>query len=93
LSGINTATPTFTATSVTKDTTLAFKLTVTDNDGASSSSTTNVLVKNVNMSPVADAGVNQTVNEGTANVKLDGSKSYDPDKGDTIASYTWTQSI
>jgi K319-like protein/Big-like domain-containing protein/NHL repeat-containing protein/6-bladed beta-propeller protein len=91
LSSPNSVTTTFTAPSVTADTTLTFKLIVTDNDGASSSSTSNVLVKNVNLPPVANAGADQTVNEGTANVKLDGTKSYDPDKGDTIASYSWTQ--
>ena len=95
LSSPNSASTTFTAPSVTADTTLSFKLTVTDDNGASSSATTSVLVKNViinvNHPPVANAGADQTVNEGTANVKLDGTKSYDPDKGDTIASYSWTQ--
>ena len=95
LSSPNSASTTFTAPLVAADTTLTFKLIVTDNDGASSSATTNVLVKNViinvNHPPVANAGASQTVKEGTANVKLDGTKSYDPDKGDTIASYSWTQ--
>ena len=40
--------------------------------------------------PEADAGSNQTVVEGET-VTLDGSSSSDPDQGDTIASYQWTQ--
>ncbi len=89
LSGATTAVATLTAPSVIKDTTLTFKLTVTDNDGASSSATTNLLVKNVNIPPVANAGTNQTVNENTADVTLSGSKSYDRDG--TITSYKWQQ--
>jgi hypothetical protein len=41
-----------------------------------------------NQAPTANAGTDQTVNEGD-NVKLDGSGSSDPDG--TIASYSWTQ--
>jgi hypothetical protein len=49
LTGADTANPTFTAPSVTTDTTLTFSLVVTDNDGASSTAdTVNVLVTNVN---------------------------------------------
>ena len=94
LSSPDSASTTFTAPLVAADTTLTFKLIVTDNDGASSSATTNVLVKNViinvNHPPVANAGASQTVKEDTANVKLDGTKSYDPNGG-KIASYQWTQ--
>ena len=46
LTGANTAIASFKAPVVNKDTTLSFKLTVTDNDGgAHSSATTNILVK------------------------------------------------
>ena len=46
LTAANTAIASFKAPVVNKDTTLSFKLTVTDNDGgASSSTTTNIIVK------------------------------------------------
>ena len=40
--------------------------------------------------PVADAGADQSVPHG-ATVTLDGSNSSDPDTGQTLASYVWTQ--
>ena len=91
LSGVNTATPSFTAPSVNTDTSLAFKLTVTDNEGLSSTNnaTTTVLVKNINNPPIANAGIDQTVNENTTSVRLDGSGS--SDKDGTITSYNWRQ--
>jgi len=97
LSNANSATPTFTAPTVSADTTLTFSLTVTDNDGSTSTNaaTTNVIVKhvvvNLNHPPIANAGADQTVNEGTANVRLDGTKSSDPDTGDSITAYKSTQ--
>lgn len=94
LTGANTAKPTFTAPKLTADTTLIFRLVVTDTDGGASSSpaTTTVLIKKqvvTNQPPIANAGKDQTVSGGTV-VKLDGSKSYDPDGG-KIASYQWVQ--
>ena len=41
-----------------------------------------------NRKPIASAGVDQTVREG-ANVTLDGSRSYDPDRA--RLTYSWTQ--
>ena len=70
LTGANTSKATFNAPSVAKDTTLTFKLATTDNDDTTSFAITNVLVKNVNLSPIANAGANQTVNENTTGVKL-----------------------
>jgi len=66
-------------------TALTFRLTVTDNKGATRSDT---CVVNVNGPPVADAGTDQVANLG-ALVVLDGSKSNDADG--SIASYQWVQ--
>lgn len=67
--------------------TLTFALTVSD-EIASATDTVNVFVDNINHPPTAEAGADQTVNEGTL-VMLDGTASNDPD-GDTLT-YTWTQ--
>jgi hypothetical protein len=64
---------------------------VTDNNGASSApDTVNILVKNrpANLPPRANAGPDQTVNQGTT-VTLDGSASSDRDG--SIEYYQWTQ--
>jgi hypothetical protein len=82
-------TPSFAAPSVdSSGATLTFELTVTDNDDLTSTDTVNVIVQNVNQPPVADAGPDQTVDEGTV-VTLNGAGSTDPDG--TIASYSWQQ--
>ena len=91
MSGADSATPSFTAPDVGADgDTLTFELTVTDNEGATSTDTVNVAVNNVivNQPPTANAGQDQVVNEGD-NVVLDGTSSSDPDG--TIESYSWTQ--
>ena len=67
---------------------LIFMLTVTDNGGLSDYASVTIKVKWENEPPVADAGPDQKVDEGTL-VTLDGSGSTDPDDG--IASYEWTQ--
>ena len=56
---------------------------------ATGSATTNVIVKHVNVAPTANAGADQTVNEG-ASITLSGSGT---DSDGTIASYTWTQTV
>lgn len=88
LTGANTASPTFTAPTVAPGgETLSFDLTVTAN-GVSTVDTVSVTVVNVNHPPVADAGADQSIAEGSP-VVLDGSASFDIDN-DTF-SYAWTQ--
>jgi len=69
---------------------LSFRLTVRDSaeGGLSATDTCIVNVTWSNLPPVANAGTDQTVNEGTL-VTLDGSGSSDPDDG--IKSYLWEQ--
>ena len=66
-------------------TTLTFKLTVTDDKGATRSDT---CVVNLNGPPVANAGPDQQVQSG-ASVTLDGSES--TDGGDGALAYAWVQ--
>ena len=87
LSGEDTATASFTAPEVDADTVLVFRLTVTDNDGATATDEVTITVIN-NIAPTANAGKDQDVNEGLS-VSLDGTGSSDSDG--TIASYAWTQ--
>jgi predicted RNA-binding protein with TRAM domain len=89
LSDPSAAVPTFTAPDVGMGgESLTFQLTVTDGGGLKSTATSIVNVSWVNAAPWADAGPDQTVEEG-ATLTLDGSNSTDPDDG--IASYLWTQ--
>jgi predicted secreted protein len=88
LAGGDAARATFVAPAITSDATLTFRLTVTDDDGASASATASITVVRENRPPVADAGPAQAVTEG-ATVALDGSGSSDPDG--SIATWSWTQ--
>jgi hypothetical protein len=67
---------------------LTFELTVVDNGGNQGKDTCVVNVTWKNEPPQADAGSDQTVNEGVV-ITLDGSSSLDIDDG--IAFYQWTQ--
>ncbi len=78
----------FTAPNVKENEQLVFCLTVVDVDGLRSTDTVSVTVNWVNTGPAADAGTDQTVDEGII-VQLDGSGSNDSDDG--IFSYNWTQ--
>jgi hypothetical protein len=85
-------TPSFTAPSVgSAGETLTFELTVTDDDGGTSTTpdSIDVVVSNANQLPTADAGADNSVNEGTTGVQLDGTGSSDPDE--SISSYLWEQ--
>jgi C4-type Zn-finger protein len=70
--------------------TYIFSLTVTDNKGASTSDDVTITVNPaVNQSPIAKAGITQTITLPQNSVTLDGSASSDPDG--TIKSYQWSQ--
>ncbi|SPD71778.1 hypothetical protein PITCH_A1020023 [uncultured Desulfobacterium sp.] len=89
LSSPEKAQTTFTAPSVDPEgAALMFQLTVTDSKGLTASDSCIVNVCSVNITPIADAGPDQTLKEGDS-VILDGSGSSDPDN-DTIT-YLWEQ--
>ncbi len=90
LAGGNTASPSFTAPllAINEPEVLSFQLVVDDGVLASTASTVNVTVRNLNQAPVAEATALPAAQEG-ASVMLDGLASYDPDM-DPIA-YQWTQ--
>jgi hypothetical protein len=90
LSGANTAAPSFLAPLLPGgfgSQTLTFQLTASVDDQSSTDSV-DVLVRNVNHPPVADAGADQLVNEGSA-VVLSAAASFDPEN-DPLT-YTWIQ--
>lgn len=68
-----------------------FRLTVTDNKSASSTSDVTIVIKDAatNEPPVANAGNNQAITLPDNSVRLDGGASSDPDG--TIATYSWQQ--
>ena len=89
LSSTSTSNPSFTTPDVgSAGASLVFQLTVTDNGGLQSTDTCVVNVISSNTPPVAEAGADQTVDEGSA-VTLDATNSYDYDG--TIISYLWKQ--
>ena len=89
LSGASTATPSFTTPEVAADTDLIFQLTVTDSLGKSSDANVTITII-YNNPPEANAGGNQSVNEGTT-VQLDGSDSSDLEDEASSLTYSWQQ--
>jgi hypothetical protein len=92
LSDLNAVMPTFTAPAVSAadvSKTLTFELTVSDGE-LSDTKPVSVTVSHVNQTPVADAGLDQTVPE-VSNACLNGSASYDPDGDTDSLTYAWTQ--
>ena len=79
------ATPAFTAPSKGP---LTFLLTVTDAGGMQAADQCIINIISANVAPTANAGADQTVNEG-AFVTLNGTNSSDPDGG--VTAYIWTQ--
>jgi hypothetical protein len=71
-----------------KEAQVKIELTVDDSKGGKSSDTVNLTIKKANQEPVSDAGSDQTADANTE-VKLDGSKSTDPD-GDNLK-FAWSQ--
>ena len=88
LSNLNAREPTFTVPDVSRDEALVFQLIVNDGELDSHPDTMQVFVTADNEPPVADAGSDQTVDNGSL-VNLDASGSSDPN-GDQL-SYRWTQ--
>lgn len=90
LSGDSSDTATFNAPQVTQTTVYIFRLSVTDTQSASDATTVNVIVKPatpLNHAPNAVA----LASNNSQTVGLDGTQSSDPDLGDGIATYHWTQ--
>ena len=79
---------TFNAPFIGTNTTLTFRLTVTDDALRTDTDTVDATIVGVNSAPVADAGNNDTTKEGAPG-GLDGSNSYDPEGGPL--SFEWTQ--
>jgi len=87
LDGATNAVATFVAPPVSEDTVLTFQLTVTDDQGGTGDDTVDVTVSSANVPPVADAGLDATVYEGTT-VGLAGTAT---DSDGTVATTTWGQ--
>lgn len=93
LTGANTDTVTFTAPTrlVSQgQETLVFRLTVTDNEGATASDAVSVIVSPVNAPPIANAGADRLAQAGQQ-VVLDGTGSLDSDG--SIAAFEWVQVV
>lgn len=88
LSGPTSASPVFTAPTLSRETTLTFRLVASDGQAMSAPSEVSVVVRSANVGPVARPGENVTVISGES-VVLDGSASTDPEGG--VLAYQWQQ--
>ncbi|MDP3915504.1 MAG: T9SS type A sorting domain-containing protein, partial [Bacteroidota bacterium] len=84
---LSAAKPTFTAPAVTVNTNYVFTLVVNDGKVDSPADQVTITVKRGNQAPTANAGPDQSVNEGVI-VTLDGTASNDPDSD--ALTYLWT---
>jgi len=85
----DTANPSFTAPEVNSTgAVLTFELTASDGEGGSATATAKVSIENVNKLPLANAGPDQTVNEGTTVTVIGGGSS---DSDGSIVSFSWQQ--
>lgn len=87
LNNPNSATASFTAPTTLAVNPLTFELTVTDDDGATTSDTVVVSITPVNAVPIVDAGENQSLVEGSE-VSLNAAAT---DSDGSIESYSWVQ--
>jgi hypothetical protein len=87
LAASDTATTSFISPIVTKEVTLVFKITVTDDDGAMGKDEISIKVLPVNLAPVVNAGDDQSVEENT-NVVLSAVAS---DTDGSVSTYSWSQ--
>lgn len=87
LSSETSSKPTFTAPEVTQDTQYTFTLFVNDGTSGSTSDQVVITVKQISKVPLANAGPDQTVNEGSL-ATLDGSGSTSDDN--SVLKYKWT---
>ena len=68
--------------------TLTFQLVINDGFSDSKPDTVDITIKDINHPPIAEAGVDQTVQEESL-VILNGSNSYDPDND--VLTFNWVQ--
>jgi hypothetical protein len=90
LSSETSSKPTFTAPKVTTDTNFTFSLVVKDGAVNSLADQVVITVKQVNKSPMANAGPDQTISEGSV-VTLDGSGS--TSASNNVLTYKWTAPV
>ena len=88
LTGANTDSPSFVAPAVAENTPMVFTLNVTAAGESDTDTVTITIIDSQSNAPVADAGDNDNVDEGTS-YTLDGTDSTDPN--DDPLSFEWTQ--